>query len=326
MLPDDLRSALDQALARFSPQELAGSVAQLTERYRTGISTGGNHLRSRADIAAYAAYRMPATHAAAATAMRQAAALTPGFEPRSHLDAGGGTGAAIWAASRIWPSIEKITVIEHDPHIIDLGKRLVRDTAALRGTTWRQASITAALDRPPADLVTMSYALGELPEPERPKVVRWLAQDAAMVLIVEPGTPAGYATIAQARDVLRSQGMTIVAPCPHDGACPIQPGRDWCHFSVRLPRTALHRRIKAGTLSFEDEKFSYVAATPAPRPRPEARVLRHPQKRKGVVALRLCTETGGLRDETVSKRQGDLYRQARDVEWGDGWPTKTNVD
>ncbi|MEV0387355.1 small ribosomal subunit Rsm22 family protein [Nonomuraea sp. NPDC050643] len=324
MLPDDLRSALDQALARFSPQELADSVAQLTERYRTGVSQGGNHLRSRADIAAYAAYRMPATYAAGTTAMRHAAALTPGFEPRSHLDAGGGTGAAIWAASRIWPSIEKVTVIEHDQHIIDLGRRLARGSAALRGATWRQASVGAALDRPPADLVTMSYALGELPEPERPQVVRWLAGDAAMVVIIEPGTPAGYATITQAREVL-TRTMSIVAPCPHDGACPIRQGRDWCHFSVRLPRTALHRRIKAGTLSFEDEKFAYVAATATPWPRPAARVLRHPHKRKGVVSMRLCTETDGLRDEIVSKRQGDLYRLARDVEWGDGWPTITNA-
>ncbi|MGW4799649.1 small ribosomal subunit Rsm22 family protein, partial [Nonomuraea sp. NPDC004297] len=77
MLPENLSAALDQALARFSPQELSDSVARLTERYRVaGVSTGGNHLRSRADIAAYAAYRMPATYAAAATAMRQAATLT----------------------------------------------------------------------------------------------------------------------------------------------------------------------------------------------------------------------------------------------------------
>ncbi|GAA4905868.1 ribosomal protein RSM22 (predicted rRNA methylase) [Nonomuraea thailandensis] len=322
MLPDDLSAALDQAVARFSPQELSDAVTRITERYRVaGVSTGGNHLRSRADITAYAAYRMPATYAAASTAMRQAAMLTPGFEPRSHLDAGGGTGAAIWAAAGIWPSIERITVVEHDAHIIDLGRRLARGGAApLRGTTWRQASIGAGLDRPAADLVTMSYALGELPGPDRPGVVKWLAEEAAMVIIIEPGTPAGHATVAAARDVLAAQGRTIVAPCPHDGACPIQEGRDWCHFSVRLPRTSLHRRIKAGTLSFEDEKFSYVAATTGPWPRPASRVLRHPQKRKGVVSLRLCTEGDGLRDVIVSKRQGGLYRQARDVDWGDAWP------
>ncbi|AQZ61691.1 Methyltransferase [[Actinomadura] parvosata subsp. kistnae] len=322
MLPDDLRTALDQALARFTPQELSDAVTRLTERYRVaGVSQGGNHLRTRADVAAYAAYRMPATYAAAAAALRQAAMLTPGFEPCSHLDAGGGTGAAIWAAAGIWPSVERVTVVEHDAHVIDLGRRLARGgPRPLPATTWRQAPITAGLDRPPADLVTMSYALGELPERDRPGVVKWLAEGAAMVVIIEPGTPAGHATVAAARDVLAAQGRTIVAPCPHDGACPIRQGRHWCHFSVRLPRTSLHRRIKAGTLSFEDEKFSYVAATTGTWPRPAARVLRHPQKRKGVVALRLCTEGDGLCDVIVSKRQGDLYREARDVDWGDAWP------
>ncbi|TMR88258.1 small ribosomal subunit Rsm22 family protein [Nonomuraea basaltis] len=322
MLPDELRAALDKALARYSPQDLSRSAAQLTERYRTGPSAEGAHLRSPADIAAYAAYRMPATYAAAATAMRQAAALAPGFEPVTHLDAGGGTGAAIWAAGRTWPSLRQVTVIEHDLQIIDLGRRLARtsEAAALRGTTWRHASIRPDLDRPQADLVTMSYALGELPGKDWPHVVRWLAAGAAMVIIIEPGTPAGYATVSAAREVLAGHGMNIVAPCPHDGRCPIQPGRDWCHFSVRLPRSSLHRQIKAGTLSFEDEKFSYVAATAGRWPRAGARVLRHPQKRKGVVSLRLCTEADGVRDVIVSKRQGDLYRRARDVGWGDAWP------
>lgn len=321
MLPDALRAALDQALTRYSPQELSRSVAHLTESYRTP-SAGGTHLRTQADVAAYAAYRMPATYAAAGAAMRQAAALTPGFQPATLLDAGGGTGAAIWAAGAIWPSLSQVTVIEHDPHVIDLGRRLARgsEAAAVRDTTWRHATIRPGLDRPPADLATMSYALGELPEQDRPDVVRWLADGAAMVVIIEPGTPAGYATIAAAREVLSGQGMTLVAPCPHDGRCPIQPGRDWCHFSVRLPRSSLHRQVKAGTLSFEDEKFSYVAATAGPSPRAEARVLRHPQKRKGVVSLRLCTADDGLRDVIVSKRQGELYRRARDVDWGDAWP------
>lgn len=326
MLPEDLRAALDQALARFSPPELAEATARLTERYRTGASTGtstgGNHLRSRADVAAYAAYRMPATYAAATTALRQAAALSPGFTPRSQLDVGGGTGAAIWAATEVWPSVEKVTVIEHDADVIDLGRRLARRSPALAETTWRRASIAAGLDRPAADLVTMSYTLGELPRTEQAQVVRWLAADAAMVVIIEPGTPVGYAAIAAARETLTAAGLSVLAPCPHDGRCPIEPGRDWCHFSVRLPRSSLHRRVKSGTLSFEDEKFSYVAAATTTGPRPAARVLRHPQKRKGVVSLRLCGDGGGIADVIVSKRQGDLYRAARDAEWGDGWPPR----
>ncbi|MFI6924709.1 small ribosomal subunit Rsm22 family protein [Nonomuraea spiralis] len=319
LLPDDLRTALDSALARYAPHDLSRAMEQLAERYRTGPSAAAPHLRTPADIAAYAAYRMPATYAAAGAAMRQAAARTPGFAPRTQLDVGGGTGAALWAAGAVWPTLERVTVLEHDPQIIDLGRRLAR-TAPVRDVTWRHASIDPGLDRPAADLVTMSYALNELPSRRHADVVRWLAKDATMVLVVEPGTPAGWANIVTARQALSESGLSVVAPCPHDGPCPIQPGRDWCHFSVRLPRTSLHRKVKSGTLGFEDEKFSYVAAVRGEWSRAAARVLRHPQKRKGVVSLRLCTGDEGVRDVIVSKRQGELYRLARDVDWGDDWP------
>ncbi|WP_246090673.1 small ribosomal subunit Rsm22 family protein [Nonomuraea deserti] len=318
VLPGELRAALDRELARHPAHDLADAAARLTERYRAGAATGGVHLRGEADVAAYAAVRMPATYAATAAALHRAA--VPGFLPRTHLDAGGGTGAAIWAAATTWPSIEEVTVIERDPHAIGLGRRLARASPALSGATWRRASVRPGLDRPAADLVTMTYALGELPPGDRPRAVHWLAADAAMVVIVEPGTPAGYATIATAREILTGRGMTIVAPCPHDGPCPIRRGEDWCHFSVRLPRSALHRRVKAGTLGFEDEKFSYVAATASGWPRAGARVLRHPRRRKGMVSLRVCTDEDEVRDVTVSRRQGGLYRLARDTGWGDAWP------
>ncbi|SEM26459.1 small ribosomal subunit Rsm22 family protein [Nonomuraea pusilla] len=326
LLPDELRTALDSALSRFSPQDLSQAAEQLTERYRAHDPGGAvPFMRTPQDVAAYAAYRMPATYAACTAAMGRAAALAPGFAPRTHLDVGGGTGAAVWAASGVWPSLEQVTVVEQDAKVIELGRRLARTapSTAVRGASWRQASVRAGLDRPAADLVTMSYALGELPERDVPEVAVWLAERAALVLIVEPGTPAGYATIAAARDALLGRGLAVLAPCPHGGPCPIEPGRDWCHFSVRLPRTSLHRRVKAGTLGFEDEKFSYLAVAgegaAAGAVPPGARVLRHPGKRKGVVSLRLCTPGDGVRDVIVSKRQGEVYRLARDVEWGDAW-------
>ncbi|MEU8353120.1 small ribosomal subunit Rsm22 family protein, partial [Streptomyces sp. NPDC048845] len=51
-----------------------------------------------------------------------------------------------------------------------------------------------------------------------------------------------------------------------------------------------------------------------------ARVVRRPQLRKGQVLLDLCTPEGALRRETVTKRHGARYRQARDTDWGAVWP------
>src|SRR5207244_3373275 len=100
--------------------------------------------------------------------------------------------------------------------------------------------------------------------------------------------------ILAARDLLVAAGLRIAAPCPHSADCPIGPGTDWCHFSARVSRSSLHRQVKGGSLPYEDEKFSYVAAvhpearSAAPRPA-AARVLRRPQIRKGQVLLELCT-------------------------------------
>lgn len=325
-LPDDLDDALEASLGRFPIADLTRSVQTLIRQYREGFDRSVPALGSEVAVAAYAGYRMPATYSAVRSALRQVALRAPGFAPETQVDVGGGTGSALWAASAVWPTLRTVTVLEQSPSAIAFGRRLAgrAPAAAVREARWQQAFVDRSAPAPTADLVTMSYVLGELSPAVQEDVVvslaRGAARGAAMLVIVEPGTPAGYARIAAARRLLAASGLHVVAPCPHDGECPIRPDQDWCHFAVRLNRTALHRRVKDGTLSFEDEKFSYVAASARPWPRAESRILRHPLKRKGLVTLRLCTTEDGLADRAVSKRQGETYREARDAVWGDAWP------
>ena len=98
------------------------------------------------------------------------------------------------------------------------------------------------------------------------------------------------------------------------------PGEDWCHFSARVSRSSLHRQVKGGSLAYEDEKFSYVAAARFPVTPAPSRVVRKPQIRKGQVLLDLCEAESLLRRTTVTKRHGLLYKAARDADWGDVWP------
>ncbi|MEU0038997.1 small ribosomal subunit Rsm22 family protein, partial [Streptomyces sp. NPDC006333] len=121
-------------------------------------------------------------------------------------------------------------------------------------------------------------------------------------------------------------GFRVAAPCPHSAACPIVPGEDWCHFSARVSRSSLHRQVKGGSLAYEDEKFSYVAATRLPADPAPSRVVRKPQIRKGQVLLDLCGPDESLHRETVTKRHGPLYRAARDADWGDAWPPPADED
>jgi ribosomal protein RSM22 (predicted rRNA methylase) len=260
--------------------------------------------RTRAQVAAYLAYRAPATYAAAEAAFRQVALLRPGWAPRSVLDVGAGPGAATWAALETWPSLEHLTLVEAEPEMAAAGREL------LPNGRWVEGDAAAASG--PADLVLASYVLGELREP----VARQLWEQAGdTIVFIEPGTPAGYRRILDARAAVLAAGGRTVAPCPHDLPCPL-PADDWCHFAVRLPRSRLHRRAKGADLGWEDEKFSYAALSREPAERASARIIRPPQPRSGHLNLVTC-EPDGIHRRTVSRKHGPLYKHARGAAWGD---------
>lgn len=315
-----LRTALDTLLAELPAREASRAVERLITTYRGRIPTAAPVLRDRPDVAAYAAYRMPATFEAARTALAALAAAAPGWTPASHTDVGGGTGAATWATAATWAGHRDITVLDWAQPALTLGAEIAAANPALRTARWQRARIGAELVLAPTDLVTVSYVLGELTEEDRTAVVAAAADAAQAVVVVEPGTPEGYARVLEARRALLAAGFRVLAPCPHDLACPIVPGADWCHFSARVSRSSLHRQVKGGSLGYEDEKFSFVAAVRFPGSPAAARVVRRPQIRKGQVLLELCGADGALRRETVTKRHGPLYRSARDTDWGDAWP------
>ncbi|MFF8862140.1 small ribosomal subunit Rsm22 family protein [Streptomyces sp. NPDC015139] len=317
---DPLRTALAELLDGLPSKEVAAAVERLIANYRGDTPTDAPILRDRADVAAYAAYRMPATFEAVRSALAAFADTVPGGTPGSHLDVGGGTGAATWAVAATWPGERDVTVLDWAEPALALGREIAAANPALGNARWQRARIGAGLTLDPADLVTVSYVLNELSAADRTALVDAAAGAAQSVVIVEAGTPAGYARVIEARDRLIQAGFRIAAPCPHSAACPIEPGRDWCHFSARVGRSSLHRQVKGGSLAYEDEKFSYVAATRLPAEPAPARVVRRPQIRKGQVLLDLCEAEEQLRRATVTKRHGDLYKAARDAEWGDAWP------
>ncbi|MGW2707504.1 small ribosomal subunit Rsm22 family protein [Streptomyces sp. NPDC001356] len=317
---DLLRTALAEVLDGLPPTEVTAAVDRLIANYRGDTPTHAPILRDRADVAAYAAYRMPATFEAVHRALEAFAATVPDWTPAGHADVGGGTGAATWAVSATWPGERGVTVLDWAEPALALGREIAAANPALKDARWQRARIGKDLTLDATDLVTVSYVLNELAEADRAALVDAAAGAARTVVIVEAGTPAGYARVIEARDRLIRAGFRIAAPCPHSAACPIAPGTDWCHFSARVGRSSLHRQVKGGSLAYEDEKFSYVAATRLPAGPAPARVVRRPQIRKGQVLLDLCESEERLRRTTVTKRHGDLYKAARDADWGDAWP------
>ncbi|MFF5184784.1 small ribosomal subunit Rsm22 family protein [Streptomyces sp. NPDC000345] len=317
---ETLRTALAELLDGLPPRQAAQAVERLIASYRGATPTDAPILRDRADVAAYAAYRMPATFEAVRSALEAFADAVPEWTPGSHTDVGGGTGAATWAVSATWEGTRPVTVLDWAEPALALGREVAAANPALGDARWLRARIGSALKLESCDLVTVSYVLNELAAADRAALVDAAASAAQAVVVVEPGTPDGYARIIEARDRLIAAGFRVAAPCPHSAACPIVPGEDWCHFSARVSRSSLHRQVKGGSLPYEDEKFSYVAAARFPVSPAASRVVRRPQIRKGQVLLDLCEAEERLGRTTVTKKHGDRYKAARDAAWGDAWP------
>ena len=290
---DALTSAVPLPVLRQAAEELSERYRALKKPYLTN----DNH------YLAYLAVRFPATLAVITNVLEKARS----FSPQSMLDVGAGPGTGWIAARSVFSELSQGTLIESDPRFIGLGKQLIEDPVV-----WKQARLPCPLDA--HDLVLFSYSWGEMPQPEKILEEAWRAAKKLLVLI-EPGTPVGYARILSARTQLLQQGASIVAPCPHELPCPMQ-GTDWCHFPARVERSRLHRQLKRGTMGYEDEKFSYLMVAKQKMPPVGARLVADPQIGKGHVRLTLCTE-GKIVHRTVTQKEKEIYKKCRKLSWGD---------
>jgi len=316
-LPEPLRLAVERAVAGLPGGRLAAASETLSQRYRADTGSAPR-IRSADDVAAYAAVRMPATFAAVESALREVCDRLTGWVPRTLLDVGAGPGGAAWAAAGVWPSLERVALVERDPRLVALGRTLAAaGPPVLRDAGWAAADLVA-FEPDPADLGVASYVLGELDAADAGAVLERMASACDLVVVVEPGTPRGYEVVMRARDALLAAGRPVVAPCPHDRPCPMR-GSDWCHFGARLARSAEHRRAKGAAVGHEDEPYSYVAAGGGGGTPIRGRVVRRPRYRKGLVSLSLCAPEG-LRRDDVGRSRGVEYREARKAAWGTALP------
>ncbi|WP_061936834.1 small ribosomal subunit Rsm22 family protein [Aureimonas sp. AU22] len=320
-LPLALRAAIEAELGSTPLADLQRAGEVLSGRYRAETRDGRLHLSDDLFAKAYAAARLPATYAALRACLEAVGEALPAFAPASLLDVGAGPGTALWAVADAYPALGRATLLEASDPIRRLGERLGEGAFGFP-PEWRAGDLSADLGAlPEADLVTLSYVLDEIaPHAIAPLADALFAKTRGLLLVVEPGTPAGWRRILLVRERLVAAGARVVAPCPHEKACPIVPP-DWCHFAQRLPRSRLHLRAKEAEVPFEDEKFAYVALA---RDRPEdeafARILAPPRAGSGKVRLKLCRPDGTAVETLVTKRDGERFRRARRADWGDRLP------
>ena len=315
-LPPALNAALDAKLHGLSRSDAAARAAVISKTYRDGGGSGT--IRTETDALAYALARMPATYAAVTACLNALCEVRPDFAPQGLLDIGAGPGTASFAAAEAFPSLQGFALLDRNSALRALAMELAGENGRLSQLNYASGEARATLAQAgAADLIMASYVIGELTEPERDELVAlaWRKTNDTLV-IVEPGTPAGYGRIMAARAQLIALGAHIAAPCPHESPCPLTVP-DWCHFVQRLARSRAHKEIKGAELPFEDEKFSYLIVTRAPILNRSARVLTPPAVSKVEVTAKLCT-SGGVTTSRVPRRDKSAYAAARRWRWGDG--------
>ncbi|WP_237153277.1 small ribosomal subunit Rsm22 family protein [Oryzibacter oryziterrae] len=332
-LPADLRSAIDAAADGLGQSALAEDARRLSLGYREG-QPSSRFVRKREDALAYALSRMPATYAAVTAVLGRLVDARPDFRPRTLLDVGAGPGTASWAALELWPDIDLAAMIENNRDFI----RLARDLGlgaphvALREAEIRAEDLADLRQVFGAyDLTIVSYALTELELPVAQRLIGELLRSTrGYLVLVEPGTTRDHGRLMALRQAAIAAGASVVAPCLHAEPCPLGGG-DWCHFTVRLPRSRAHMRLKAATVPFEDEPYSYLVLAPAGAATQSqggevGRVLKPPRLGKAAIVFDVCAADGRQRSVEVPSRDKPAFKAAKKTGWGDVLSPARDID
>ncbi|ONK81826.1 uncharacterized protein A4U43_C01F33260 [Asparagus officinalis] len=305
----DVNLQLSATASRELVEDPLRSIDRRSGRWKIRSAYGDIGLRySEDETVAYVASRMPAVYSACFRVLKEVRRRLPGFSPARVLDFGAGPGSALWAMREVWSrSLQQVNLVEPSKDMQRAAQILLRDLKEL--PVIHSYDSIQALNRTlnkrerEHDLVISSYALGEIPSlSDRITIVRqlWdLTQD--VLVLLEPGTPHGSKIIRQMRSYILwmakrkcrksknksgevssdemsiavgtaalKNGAFVVAPCSHDGRCPLENSGKYCHFVQRLERTSSQRAYKRSKgeplRGFEDEKFCFVALRRGKRP------------------------------------------------------------
>lgn len=302
----------------------------------------------------YAYKRMPCTYAAIFRCLSEVKFRIPGLKVERVLDYGAGTGSGTWAAMSLYPNLKEVYAVEPNKHMRTVGKKITKNMSKVAWVESLANLPSISTENGLFDIVICGYVLGEVEDPAtRALIVEAMFQRTkGVVLFIEPGTPKGFRQIHSTREWILShlsrEQASIVAPCPHEGNCPLAKSENsWCHFSqfaARFPKSIIG--TVQGAKQEDNEKFSYILVKRGPGPRQIKteekarnpaersyfwdRAIRPRIARKNHVLIDFCSHSlgalgrgtyGKLRRFNVTKKHGhDAYRYARKLNWGDLWP------
>ena len=314
-IPDLLEVAIENEIQGIKIAELKELAQNLSNRYMKEKRAGQTLLSKEKEALAYSIMRMPATFCAVTTALRHTLAIAENIEIKTVLDIGAGTGAATWAITEL-VNPKEIVCLEREEAMRKVGQALMKHNAEMENVKWINEDITSANSIKGADLIVTSYMINELKPEERKSVIQKLLNlDNKIILIIEPGTPEGFKNIKEIQKISLENEAHIIAPCTHQELCKL-PKEDWCHTTVRVERTKIHKILKSADAPYEDEKFSYIAISKVNLGTADSRILRHPLIETGKITLKLCAN-GNIEEKIITKKDKEQFKMAKKKKCGD---------
>ncbi|KAI9255234.1 mitochondrial small ribosomal subunit Rsm22-domain-containing protein [Phascolomyces articulosus] len=305
---------------------------------------------------AYTAGVLPSTYAATLNVLAELSHRISDFSPNSILDFGTGPGTALWAAQEVFSDLQSYVGVDLSEDMLNIAERLQANVLPKGNIEFKRYLTAIVPNAPKPDLVISAFTLGDLPSQalQRSIVDQLWDQTGDILVLIDRGTPIGFSNIARARQWILDQyrdEVHVVAPCPHDGPCPLlyspeaKPDSFWCHFSQRVQRPPFLMKTKHSKFHSEDSKYAYVILRRGSRPKAELkhvdknekngdhddnfskvafswpRLVQPPLKKHGHVVMDVCAKEGEIQRMVIPKSQGKIpYRDARKAAWGDLFP------
>lgn len=307
------------------PAALAQRVVTLSDLYTTGRASLTEQANKAAHLSAKLLYFLPSDAPKIFLILRELSGRYPAlWKPGRTLrliDAGAGVGAT---SVGLLLSLEAVAFPRVEIHAVDAEAPMLRhwtivarQAAKIAGIDLQAHAQTADLRDPAAldlprswDLLVAQAVLNELFGGDAP--VEALERSAAWVggwanqglsIFIEPALRVTTRSLQAVRDrVVAGGGVRVLAPCPHQGPCPMLANeRDWCHEVRLVAPTPKVAEIQAITRRRDERtKFSFMALAPAkwmavaPLPPLAGRLVSDSLSSKGKTERWLCSGRGQL--------------------------------
>ncbi|KAK1233060.1 37S ribosomal protein S22 [Marasmius sp. AFHP31] len=263
---------------------------------------------SERDGTAFATVALPAHYSAIKSVLEHLKhRMEPNWTVARVIDWGSGTGSGLWAASHTFQqsnasadmeglkasnsTLASYIGIDKRDGLVSVGKRLFRNvtlenTVVSWQRSFREDDKVSRLTGHDT-LALSAFNLSSLPTHlARKALVKEMWESGAHTLVlIDHNTKSGFENIAEARQHLLNMGSKevqdsdtadgpvcgshVVAPCPHDGECPLYRAgstRIVCGFSQRLQTPSFVRHTKHSKAGHEDVGYSYVIVQRGERP------------------------------------------------------------